>query len=44
VFVSLTFSDQVAERNALQELDFPGQRELRHKHSGGFKRLICAGA
>ena len=42
VFVSSTFSDLVAERNALQEHVFPRLREYCLKHGARFLRAYTA--
>jgi hypothetical protein len=39
VFISSTFSDLVAERNALQEKVFPGLREFCQKHGARFQAI-----
>ncbi len=43
IFISSTFSDLKAERNALQERVLPRLRELCSPTAVAFKRLTCAG-
>ena len=44
IFVSSTFSDLVAERNALQERVFPRLRDLCQQHGAASRPSTCAGA